>query len=161
MKKILFLLLISNISLASINFQEKKINAKKNKTVENSYKKKKKLLYEIKKHLGKPYVYGASSNDINKFDCSSFVQKVFKDIGIKLPRTSKEQSNISSKIKLNSLELGDLIFFDTLGHGVSHVGIYLGNGKFVHASSGKRKVIVSKIQGKYLSDALYGERLIY
>lgn len=105
-----------------------------------------KIVQEAKKLLGKRYKYGATGP--NKFDCSGFTTYVFKKCGIKLPRTSSTQATVGKKVSKSNLQTGDLVFFNSNGKGtkISHVGIYIGNGKFIHASSGsKYSVIISDI----------------
>lgn len=98
--------------------------------------------------LGSTYVYGDTGK--SGYDCSGLVYAVYKNqLGINLPRSSSEQSNYGTQISKDSLQKGDLIFFNTSGSGVSHVGIYMGNDEFVHASSGKGEVMVSKLTEKY------------
>ncbi|RBW67976.1 LysM peptidoglycan-binding domain-containing protein [Bacillus taeanensis] len=85
-------------------------------------------------YLGKPYYYGALVGDTNKFDCSSFVVTVFREFGINLPRTSREQANVGTPVAKENLQIGDLLFFDTDFDGViNHVGIYSGNGKMINS----------------------------
>ncbi len=104
-----------------------------------------------KTKLGKKYVWGASGNK-NTYDCSSFVKYVYKKQGIELPRTSIMQSKVGKYVKRDELQKGDLIFFDTSkrrkGY-VNHVGIYLGDNKFIHAYSAKKKVVVSNLSKFY------------
>lgn len=88
-----------------------------------------------KQYLDIPYVWGGTTT--NGFDCSGFVLKVFADLGIELPRTSGIQYQVGKSVAKNELQPGDLVFFNTLGDGVSHVGIYYGNGKFIHSQSVK------------------------
>lgn len=98
--------------------------------------------------LGSTYIYGATGN--GGYDCSGLIYSVYKnELGINLPRSSSEQSGYGKQISRNELVPGDLIFFNTTGGGVSHVGIYIGNNEFVHASSGKGKVIVSSLSENY------------
>ena len=101
-----------------------------------------------KNKLGTPYLWGASG--VNHFDCSSFVQYVYKKAaGVNLPRVSQEQSRFGRRIN-SSIKKGDLLFFETLGKGrISHVGIYIGGGQFIHASSAYRRVIISEFSGFY------------
>lgn len=96
-----------------------------------------KLLSLALAQTGTPYVYGGS--DFHGFDCSGFVNYVYKHaVGINLPRTSKAQSDYTMRLKRNELIPGDIVFFDTSLKGrINHCGIYMGNGRFVHASSGK------------------------
>jgi cell wall-associated NlpC family hydrolase len=86
------------------------------------------------KYMGTPYKYGASSNQTNYFDCSSFVQRVFKENGINLPRTSRQQATVGTYVPKSQLQKGDLVFFTTSRYPdrISHVGIYAGNNKILH-----------------------------
>lgn len=138
---------------------EKDLNENKNTSFKNNNAKKIIILKKAKNLLGKKYVWGAKVGDYNNFDCSSFVKALYKEIGINLPRVSRDQSKIGQKISLNNLETGDLIFFHTLGNYVSHVGIYIGNNKFMHASSKAGKTIVSDFSGYYREKAVFGTRL--
>ena len=121
-----------------------------NSTKENTDKCKR-ITSLAKTKLGKKYVWGASGNK-NTYDCSSFVKYVYKKQGIELPRTSIMQSKVGKYVKRDELQKGDLIFFDTSkrrkGY-VNHVGIYLGDNKFIHASSAKKKVVVSNLSKFY------------
>jgi cell wall-associated NlpC family hydrolase len=106
--------------------------------------------------LGVPYVFGGTSTA--GFDCSGFVQHVFAMMGIGLPRTADAQYDVG-RPTLGGPRAGDLVFFDTYG-GVSHVGIYLGGGKFVHASS-SHGVMVSRLSDSYWASRYVGaKRLI-
>ena len=94
-----------------------------------------------KQFLGTPYVYGGTDLDIG-VDCSGFVFEVMRKNGINLNRSSREQANNGRTIPKSELKKGDLVFFDTNSgpnNGtISHVGIYMGNGQFIHSSSSKR-----------------------
>jgi cell wall-associated NlpC family hydrolase len=106
--------------------------------------------------LGVPYAFGGTS--ANGFDCSGFVQHVFAMLGIFLPRTADAQYDAGHRA-VGGPRPGDLVFFDTYG-GVSHVGIYLGQGKFVHASS-SHGVMVSHLSESYWASRYVGaKRLI-
>ncbi|MCB0712741.1 MAG: C40 family peptidase [Ignavibacteriae bacterium] len=107
-----------------------------------------KVLIAAEEWLGTPYVYGGASR--SGTDCSGFVLNVFKKIDVELPRTSQEQSNQGVKIAIESILPGDLLFFNTSGSGVSHVGISIGEKRFVHAST-SRGVIVSSLEENYYS----------
>jgi cell wall-associated NlpC family hydrolase len=97
------------------------------------------------KFLGVPYVFGGTTS--NGFDCSGYVQHVFAMLGINLPRTADAQYDVGHRIR-GGMKPGDLVFFQTYTYGVSHVGIYIGNGKFVHASS-SHGVMVSSLSDSY------------
>jgi cell wall-associated NlpC family hydrolase len=106
--------------------------------------------------LGVPYVYGGTST--SGFDCSGFVQHVFGMLGMSLPRTADAQF-YAGRPTVGGPRAGDLVFFDTYGS-YSHVGIYLGHGKFVHASS-SHGVMVSKLSDSYWASRYVGaKRLI-
>jgi len=106
--------------------------------------------------LGVPYVFGGTTS--SGFDCSGFVQHVFAMLGIGLPRTADAQYD-AGRPAVGGPRAGDLVFFDTYG-GVSHVGIYLGHGEFVHASS-SHGVMVSHLSESYWASRYVGaKRLI-
>ena len=101
--------------------------------------------------LGVPYVFGGTST--SGFDCSGYVQHVFAMLGVSVPRTADAQYYAGAKIR-GGMRPGDLVFFQTYEPGPSHVGIYLGNGEFAHASSSHGVTISS------LSDAYWRARYI-
>jgi len=119
------------------------------------------IIKKAKELLGKRYVWGATGPQ--QFDCSGFTSYVYKKIGIKIPRVSIKQGKVGKKVRRNKLRKGDLVFFDTSrrrrGY-INHVGIYIGNHKFIHASSSKRKVIISSLDKKfYKARFKWGRRL--
>lgn len=103
--------------------------------------------------LGVPYVFGGTST--SGFDCSGFVQHVFAMLGMGVPRTADAQYDFG-RPAVGGPRPGDLVFFDTYG-GVSHVGIYLGSGEFVHASS-SHGVMVSHLSESYWASRYVGAR---
>ena len=106
------------------------------------------MLQFIEEWYGTPYRYGGNSK--KGVDCSAFVNFFMSAVyGLTVPRNSKEQYKASRKIKKNSLELGDLVFFNTRG-GISHVGIYLANNKFIHASASSG-VTISDLSESYFA----------
>ena len=106
---------------------------------------------------GTPYRLGGLSR--KGIDCSGFVYLTFKQrFGITLPRTTKEQAKQGDKISLRKLKSGDLVFFKT-GWRTRHVGIYIGNGKFLHASTSKG-VIISKLDNVYWKKKYWRSRRI-
>ncbi len=110
-----------------------------------------KVISYAKNFLGRPYVWGAQGP--SSFDCSGFAYYVFKNsANITLPRVSKDQSKFGTYVSRNNIQVGDLLFFDTTGANngeVSHVGIYMGNNQFIHASSTRAKVIISEMSSYY------------
>ena len=117
-----------------------------------------------KKMLGKKYVWGATGPKC--YDCSGFTQKVYRKIaGVKLPRVSYLQAKVGKRISFKKLKQGDMVFFDTekkrTGK-VNHVGIYLRNGNFIHASSGGKKVMITNFNKKrfYKNRFLWGRRVL-
>ncbi|HIP51302.1 MAG TPA: NlpC/P60 family protein [Campylobacterales bacterium] len=110
-----------------------------------------------KTHLGTKYVWGG--NGKVGYDCSSFTQEVFEQNGIKIPRNSWKQAEVGKKIKKRDLKKGDLIFFNSKKQKrVNHVGIYLGNGKFIHASRFHKKIVISPLR-EYRRYFKWGRRL--
>jgi cell wall-associated NlpC family hydrolase len=92
------------------------------------------VMIKIIELINTPYLWGGTTT--NGIDCSAFVQRVMKyALNIDLPRTSIMQSTVGDEVGRESLQFGDLVFFNTLGRRISHVGIYLGEGVFAHSSS--------------------------
>jgi len=110
--------------------------------------------------LGTPYKYGGNSPDTG-FDCSGFVDHVFSHtLGIKLPRSTDKISLVGHKISKNELRLGDLVFFNTLKRKYSHVGIYLGGDRFIHAPSSGGSVRTEDMRDDYWKIHYDGARRI-
>jgi cell wall-associated NlpC family hydrolase len=117
------------------------------------------LLDTAMANLGVRYRWGGTSR--SGFDCSGFTTHVFKAHGKSLPRTSAEQSRHGQAVDKGALAKGDLVFFKTTrGSRVSHVGIYVGDGKFIHASSGSGKVVTSSLNEGYYSRRYAGARRV-
>jgi cell wall-associated NlpC family hydrolase len=106
--------------------------------------------------LGVPYAFGGTSS--NGFDCSGYVQHVFALLGLQIPRTADAQYDAGRSVH-GTMVPGDLVFFQTYTAGPSHVGIYLGNDRFVHASS-SRGVTVSSLHESYWSARYLGAKRI-
>ena len=109
--------------------------------------------------VGYPYVYGGSSP--SGFDCSGFTQYVYKQFGYGLNRTASAQLQNGTPVSMSELQPGDLVLFKRSGTGssaASHVGLYIGNGQFVHASTSKVGVIVSSLDSAYYTTGFVGGR---
>ena len=121
-----------------------------------------KVISYAKQLLGKPYVWGAQGP--NGFDCSGFTYYVFKNAaGITLPRTSAAQSKYGMAVSKSNLKPGDLVFFDTSGPnngGVTHCGMYIGDGQFIHAASGQGKVVINNLNSSYYVNAYVNARRV-
>lgn len=108
--------------------------------------------------LGARYRFGGNSR--NALDCSSFTQQVFREQDVSLPRTAREQFYVGSEVVRGDLKKGDLVFFQTYARFPSHVGIYLGNRKMIHASSRDRRVVISSMDTPYYTSRFLGARRI-
>ena len=131
-----------------------------NSTSINNSTKIHKLIELAKSKIGSTYKHAQAGPD--HFDCSGFVYYVFKQQGIKIPRTSLLQSQIGKKLTKEKLQVGDLLSFDTSSKGhINHSGIYLGDGKFIHSSSGKAKgVTISDLnKGFYVDKFRWGTHI--
>lgn len=114
--------------------------------------------------LGTPYKFSAGPYDeTRRFDCSSFVQYVYRHFGVNLPRSSRSQSNVGKTVSANQLQVGDLMFFYTPGRYssnriVGHVGIYAGDGQVLH-TYGKPGVTFTDFSGSWKRRFLFGKRV--
>lgn len=108
--------------------------------------------------LGVPYRLGATGG--GALDCSAYVQAVFRNLGVQLPRTTGEQWRVGVAVARGNLQVGDLVFFNTMGRGVSHVGIYLGQGQFANANSFHGRTVVDNFSNAYWSTRFVGGRRI-
>ncbi|OGS19192.1 MAG: hypothetical protein A2219_06555 [Elusimicrobia bacterium RIFOXYA2_FULL_50_26] len=118
--------------------------------------------------FGHPYKYGGTK--IGKgIDCSYFVQSIFKKLGIFLPRTSGEQFKVGQEVKAPALQVGDLVFFKKTYYNkrrkkgvtrINHVGIYIGNGEFIHATRNVMRVTISRLDEAYFVKRFAGARRV-
>ena len=134
---------------------------KAGKTYHISKADRKKLLEDAKYFKGGKYVWGGTTPE--GFDCSGYVQYLYKKHKINLPRTAYAQSKKGEAVDINDLQKGDLLFFLTdkkRGIPVTHVGIYLGNGKFIHAASKKKGIIISPIHHGYYASKFVSARRV-
>jgi cell wall-associated NlpC family hydrolase len=111
-----------------------------------------------KSMLGKRYKWGGEGP--YNYDCSGFTKEVFEENGIELPRNSWNQAKVGKKVKRrNQLKKGDLVFFTSKNHTkINHVGIYLGHGKFIHASRFHHRIVISPLR-EYKKYFKWGTRL--
>ncbi len=117
------------------------------------------LILFAKKMLDIPYRFGGSS--FMGIDCSAYVQKVFGLLDVPLPRTAREQFHLGEPIEKEELSMGDLVFFKTYASFPSHVGIYLGNNLFIHASSRSRKVSIDSLDTPYYIKRFIGAKRLF
>jgi cell wall-associated NlpC family hydrolase len=110
--------------------------------------------------IGVDYRYGGKS-PVTGFDCSGLVAHVYREAwGIRLPHNTKAQSEAGVPVSLAELQAGDLVFYDTQKRPYSHVGIYMGDGKFVHAPKSGARVRVESLRSDYWSSRFNGARRI-
>lgn len=123
----------------------------------NSNKVKGLILSQYRLWKGTPYEYGGT--DMNGVDCSAFVQNTYRTkLGYKLPRTTRTQIKLGRRVSKSKLKIGDIVFFKT-GRNSLHNGIYIGNSKFIHASSSKG-VTISNLENRYWHKTYYTSKRI-
>ena len=99
------------------------------------------------RYVGLRYRIGGTGR--GSIDCSAFTQATLRHLGYRIPRTARAQSGVGSRVSFRNLRAGDLVFFNTLGRGVSHAGVYLGGGMFANANSYRGRVVVESINARY------------
>ncbi len=114
------------------------------------------LILFAKKMINLPYKFGG--NGVFALDCSSFVQKVYSFVGHPLPRSAREQYTVGDAIEKHELQTGDLLFFRTYASFPSHVGIYIGNNLFIHASSRSKKIQIDNVDAPYYVKRFIGAK---
>jgi len=133
------------------------------KIVEDKFKEENEIISTAIAFLDTKYIWAANGPDA--FDCSGFTKYVYKEHGLTIPRYSGNQAKFGKTVAYNELQVGDLVFFDTekrYKRKVNHVGIYMGDNKFIHASSAKKKVIITSFKKKrfYKRRFLWGQRIL-
>ncbi len=108
--------------------------------------------------LGTPYKYGGTTRQ--GIDCSALMMFVFREGGKNLPRTSRQQFMVGQSVERTTLRPGDLVFFNTNGRGISHVGLFIGNNAFIHASS-SRGVVRETLNSPYFANRYMGARRVH
>lgn len=130
------------------------------KIIKNFKNVKEKVLSRAKDFLGTPYGFG--DKDGGRTDCSGFTQQVYRQFGVSLPRSASEQALLGESVNPNDLQVGDLLFYRTYKSDPSHVAIYAGDGKIIHASSAAKKVQYDSIEKAYYRDRfMYARRLAF
>jgi cell wall-associated NlpC family hydrolase len=117
------------------------------------------LVAEAKNYLGVSYVYGGTSP--SGFDCSGFVYYVYRQCGYSITRTATSQNSDGTYVARENLQPGDIvIFYNSAKTAIGHCGMYIGNGQFIHASSGSGKVVISNLSDTYYNTHYYSARRI-
>lgn len=115
------------------------------------------LIREALRNRGQPYVWGGASR--GGFDCSGFMCYLFaRQRNIKLPHSASAQARMGSPVKSDELQAGDLVFFSTYRRSISHVGMYVGDGKFIHAANTRRDVRIDTLKSGYYAKRLKAAR---
>ena len=117
------------------------------------------IVQMAQQYMGTPYAWGGSSP--GGFDCSGFIYYIYSQFGISLPRMSDGQSEVGRALSGDNLLPGDLVFFTTYEPGASHVGIYLGGGRFIHASSAAGEVTITPLGKSYYQERYLGARRVW
>ena len=114
---------------------------------------------ESRRYLGVPYRLGGI--DPGGFDCSGLTYYVYHRMGLELPRSAAQQAAVGRRVRRGQLKAGDLVFFATgRGREVTHVGLYLGGRKFIHAPGQGKTVIISRLDSDYYSRAYHSARRV-
>lgn len=120
----------------------------------------KKLIEYSRTLLGIHYSYGGTAKQ-EGFDCRGFTRYVYANaLGKKLPRTAKEMAGMGKAVDKDHLIAGDLLFFNTQGFDDSHVAIYIGNNRFIHASPAKHAIVIGNIKNEYFAKRYNGARRV-
>lgn len=116
------------------------------------------ILADARAYMGTAYRPGGVSPV--GFDCSGFVQFLYREAGVALPRTAQAQSEVGRKLRDREIGPGDLVFFRTEGRRISHVGIATGDGGFIHAPNTRSRIRVDRLDARYWADRFAGARRV-
>lgn len=118
------------------------------------------LIAKAKNFIGLPYRFGGTS-PVSGFDCSGFMQYVYKTTaGIELPRTSGSMAQVGQRVSRDSLKPGDMVFFSHGGGRISHVGMYIGEGRFIHSPSTGKTISITSLDSGYWSNKFVTARRV-
>ena len=153
---------VTDLKIVDINTLKKPAAVKKNEPVPYgktfiTFEEGVAIVDSAKKFIGVPYVFGGTTP--SGFDCSGFLQYVFKQNGYEIPRLADEQYLLGKAAKTSQLDVGDLVFFSTYLEGASHCGFYVGDGNFLHTSSSKG-VRIDSLSNVYWQPRYLGGRKI-
>lgn len=148
----------AKLAAEKANSTKKLVASRGTTTTAVSQEKAKEIIDYAKQFMGVKYVFGGASP--SGFDCSGFTMYVFGKFGISLPHSAKSQAELGSAVSRNELIPGDLVFFETYKSGISHVGIYIGSGNFIEASSSRGIAITSLSSSYYKSRYLGATRIL-
>jgi cell wall-associated NlpC family hydrolase len=115
------------------------------------------IIQSSMQYLGVPYVFGGTT--ANGFDCSGFTRHVYRAVGVNLPRTADDQFEVGRPVAYSRLQPGDMVFFTTYASGASHSGIYIGDGKFISATS-SRGIAIDSMNSSYWGQRYIGARRV-
>ena len=119
-----------------------------------------KLLGKAMQLIGVKYRFGGTNPETG-LDCSGYVQYVYKSsVGVNLPRTAAQQAQMGERVATSEVRPGDMVFFNTRGFNNSHVGIYVGNGMFVHAPNSRSRVRFDSLESGYWKTKFTGVRRV-
>ncbi|MGY2892942.1 C40 family peptidase [Deinococcus sp. UYEF24] len=104
--------------------------------------------------------YALGGSGAGGIDCSAYTRAVFQQLGVSLPRTARAQFGVGSSVSRGNLQSGDLVFFNTMGGGVSHVGVYLGDGQFANANSYNGRTMIESMTTVYWATRYVGARRV-